>query len=755
MDEPRTHSPSPVAEAAERRPDLTDVLRWHGGWAGALAFAAVVLWLTAPWTRSAGFALAIDAAPALGFFIARNYDGPRLRTGLLIAWTAAGAAAAVLTGGLASPLAVWCLAPLVASVLLGGRHRLAQGAALAVVAVAVTALAQAAGLVGVQPTGPLSFGLGFTGLATTASGAAFGLLLKRGDAEAAPAVSTATDDATAILDAQPYLILVLDRAGQVLRAFGHAPTGIDGQALRGGGLVKLVGGGDYLLFREALADAARDGTARFGFRRNGAEGVSLMLEVARLPDDRLAATLRDVSADRAREAGLENAVEEAQSLAAGRARFLANMSHELRTPLNAIMGFSDIMRERIFGELSPKYGEYADLIHDAGAHLLDLINDVLDMSKIEADKYELKLDRLDAREPVSAGLRLMRGQADDLGVTLRGVLPPQPLEVDADGRALKQIVLNLISNALKFTPRGGLVTVSLSTLAGAMELSVADSGIGISAADLERLGKPYEQAGDASQQAKGTGLGLSLVRAFAELHGGEMVIESRLGEGAAVTVRLPVLAPETEALAGGRTVTSAGGDGGARVIAASAFKRLSAGWRPGRRDRRRNRRPRNRRCAPDRRPRRRRRNRSPPLRADRAPRGSPPPPWGSGRRSHRARPAAGAGDRRRYGPRAGRRWSPRGAACAPAAAAGRRRWPGWCSDRAPRRAPCRAGPGGRYRAGPHPGSSRSRVACCRRRGRPGPASRRWRRSGLDCDSFQTVVRTGEARTAIQVETSPG
>jgi cell cycle sensor histidine kinase DivJ len=186
------------------------------------------------------------------------------------------------------------------------------------------------------------------------------------------------------------------------------------------------------------------------------------------------------------------------------------------------------------------------------------------MSKIEADKYELKLDRLDAREPVSAGLRLMRGQADDLGVTLRGVLPPQPLEVDADGRALKQIVLNLISNALKFTPRGGLVTVSLGALAGAMELSVADSGIGISAADLERLGKPYEQAGDASQQAKGTGLGLSLVRSFAELHGGEMVIESQLGEGTAVTVRLPVLATETEA---GLAEPEEAPLGGAQVIA--------------------------------------------------------------------------------------------------------------------------------------------------------------------------------------------
>ncbi len=168
------------------------------------------------------------------------------------------------------------------------------------------------------------------------------------------------------------------------------------------------------------------------------------------------------------------------------------------------------------------------------------------MSKIEAARYELRLERLDAREPVQAALRLMRLQADEVGIQLRGALPSQPLEADADGRALKQIALNLISNALKFTPRGGLVTVTLRASAGMLDLSVADSGVGISATDLQRLGRPFEQAGDVSQQVKGTGLGLSLVRAFAELHGGEMNIESQLGEGTAVTVRLPVLVVEPE-----------------------------------------------------------------------------------------------------------------------------------------------------------------------------------------------------------------
>jgi cell cycle sensor histidine kinase DivJ len=260
-----------------------------------------------------------------------------------------------------------------------------------------------------------------------------------------------------------------------------------------------------------------------------------------------------------REIALEKARAEAEALNLGKSRFLANMSHELRTPLNAIMGFSDVMRQRIFGELPGRYAEYADLIHDAGAHLLDLINDVLDMSKIEAARYELSIERLDAREPVQAALRLMRLQADDAGIQLRGGLPAEPLRIQADRRALKQITLNLVSNALKFTPKGGLVTVDLRSLAGVLELTVTDTGLGIAAEDLQRLGRPFEQAGDATQQSRGTGLGLSLVRAFAELHGGEMVIESRLGEGTAVTVRLPMAeagpvanaseaAPEAEAV---------------------------------------------------------------------------------------------------------------------------------------------------------------------------------------------------------------
>jgi signal transduction histidine kinase len=309
---------------------------------------------------------------------------------------------------------------------------------------------------------------------------------------------------------------------------------------------------------DRLNGVAPSGAAGIGLGFIGAASTAIGLAAALLSAQRRAARTRETQArgqvetvealrqalneHRAREIALEKALAEAEALNLGKSRFLANMSHELRTPLNAIMGFSDVMRQRIFGELPGRYAEYADLIHDAGAHLLDLINDVLDMSKIEAARYELSIERLDAREPVQAALRLMRLQADDAGIQLRGGLPATPLLIQADRRALKQITLNLVSNALKFTPKGGLVTVDLQSLARALELTVTDTGLGIAAEDLQRLGRPFEQAGDATQQAQGTGLGLSLVRAFAELHGGEMLIESRLGEGTAVTVLLPMAA---------------------------------------------------------------------------------------------------------------------------------------------------------------------------------------------------------------------
>lgn len=551
--------PAHLLSARTPSPDRREVLWWHGGWSLALAASAAILWIAAGgFDATTALALAVGLVPVLCALALGRRGGPAGRALVLLCWGAAGAAACILTGGVSGPLAAWCLAPVAAAAVLGGARPLAQGAALALAAVAVAALAEALGVAAPAPDGVLLFGLGLLSVATTSLGLAAALILARGrQAATSDAQGVISADLHRLLQAQPHLLVVVDGAGRVAATFGAAPAGVSIQQLRQHGLLSLAEPATLRDLQGALAAAVRDGRADpLTFPLAGSEGVFLSLE-ARALDHRVVVALRDATTEYMRESMLETARQDAESLNVGKSRFLANMSHELRTPLNAIMGFSDIMRERLFGPLPGRYVEYAELIHDAGAHLLDLINDVLDMSKIEAARYELSKEPLDAREPISAALRLMRLQADDAGVQLRGVLPSQPLEIDADRRALKQIALNLISNALKFTPRGGLVTVSLHSLAGALELSVADTGLGIARADLERLGRPYEQAGDMSQKARGTGLGLSLVRAFAELHGGEMAIESQLGEGTAVTVRLPVLLDPSE------TAPS----GGAQIIA--------------------------------------------------------------------------------------------------------------------------------------------------------------------------------------------
>ena len=246
--------------------------------------------------------------------------------------------------------------------------------------------------------------------------------------------------------------------------------------------------------------------------------------------------------DDAEIARLERERDEAVMASQSKSEFLAAMSHELRTPLNAIIGFSDLMKQRLFGPMPARYAEYADLIHESGVHLLDLIGDVLDMSKIEADRYELAVESFDARDVAETTAKLVRLRAEDRGLTLSTDLGDEPLEVEADRKALRQILLNLLSNAIKFTPEGGVVAVLARANGGELVIAVGDTGQGISAGEIERLGTPYLQtrSGQESDE-RGTGLGLSLVSALARMHGGSMQIESAPGEGTTVTIRMPVI----------------------------------------------------------------------------------------------------------------------------------------------------------------------------------------------------------------------
>ena len=534
------------------RPPLTDeardALRWHGAWAVAIVISLVVLttalhgldWLCAA-------ALIIGAAPGVAGTLLSSRDLEAWRVGLLGLWAVCGAAACLLAGGLAGPLAVWCLAPAAAATVLAAPNALAQGAALSMAAIAVAALARLAGLVAHPPEAPADFWIGAIGLSTTGLGLGVGLLLSRRRALRREGSRKSADGGLErLLSDQPHLILALDTSGIVLSAYGYAPEGIDGAALRGASLVDLAGPADHSRLHALIGSTLVSGAGEAVFAPAAAAGRSCAVSLRKTGEGRLAGILRDATREVAQTVALEAARDEAEALNAGKSRFVANMSHELRTPLNAVIGFSDVMRSRLFGELQPKYGEYVEMIHDAGRHLLELINDVLDISKIEAERYELSREHFDAREAISAALRLTRLQADDVGVSLRGLLPPQPLPVNADSRAVKQMVLNLVSNALKFTPKGGSVTVAVHADGEDLELVVSDTGVGIAPADLERLGRPYEQAGDVDQKRRGSGLGLSLVRALAELHGGGMSIESQLAEGTSVTVRLPVMQPDDQ-----------------------------------------------------------------------------------------------------------------------------------------------------------------------------------------------------------------
>ena len=226
-----------------------------------------------------------------------------------------------------------------------------------------------------------------------------------------------------------------------------------------------------------------------------------------------------------------------------KSEFLANMSHELRTPLNAIIGFSEVLTEQIFGELNERQEEYLNDILTSGRHLLSLINDILDLSKVEAGRMELDLEEFSLREALENGLTMVKERAGRHGIQLVLELDPELDVIEADERKVKQVVFNLLSNAVKFTPEGGRIEVSarLAEAGRAVVVAVRDSGIGIAPEDQERIFEEFRQAGQASVKAhEGTGLGLALTRKFVELHGGRIWVESEVGVGSTFSFTLPL-----------------------------------------------------------------------------------------------------------------------------------------------------------------------------------------------------------------------
>ncbi|MGH6890673.1 MAG: PAS domain-containing protein, partial [Dongiaceae bacterium] len=312
----------------------------------------------------------------------------------------------------------------------------------------------------------------------------------------------------------------------------------------------LVHPDDRDRLRQAFAELARDKSEEFTIeyriqRKSGS--VAVVSEIGRrfhADDGRLMSafgTIQDITERKQTEDALRRAQMEAEIANRAKSQFLANVSHELRTPLNAIIGFSEIMNGELMGPLgSGIYKEYAGDIHESGRHLLAIINDILDLSRVEAGQSALNESMIEIQKLVAACLILVRGKADTGGLTLSVVVPATVPAILGDERLLKQTLLNLLSNAIKFTPRGGSVRIATAVTLKGLEIAVTDSGIGMSEGELTKVAKPFVQLENwLVRKYEGTGLGLSIAKAFCELHGGRLEISSAPGRGTTATIHLP------------------------------------------------------------------------------------------------------------------------------------------------------------------------------------------------------------------------
>jgi cell cycle sensor histidine kinase DivJ len=460
---------------------------------------------------------------------------------------------AVLTGGVTSPLVVWFALVPAEAALVGGRSAVMRAGIAAAAAFLAVATVQALGLL---PASRLTLPVWEIYVCSVLAALVQAVLVaaaaqdRQRAADAAAAEGAAmyrflADNAMDLITRHSPDGCIRFASPASLALIGRLPEEINGLAL-----AALAHPDQVNAVQAALMEASyygRAGTAEARLKHKDGHYVwtEIRCRPARAieggPADIVAVT-RDISRAKQQEHALVEARDEALAASRAKSRFLANMSHELRTPLNAVIGFSEVTMREMFGPVGPRYQEYARLIHESGTHLLDLINSVLDMSKIEAGKFELSEELFELEDVAHSAVRFLKIPAERAGVALRLDIAPEARLVFADRRAIKQILVNLLSNGVKFTPPGGEVRVSARGGRG-IEIQVRDTGTGISKADLERLGRPFEQVENSEVRAKeGTGLGLALVKSLAQMHGGEAVLESALGEGTTVTVRLPYAA---------------------------------------------------------------------------------------------------------------------------------------------------------------------------------------------------------------------
>ena len=452
---------------------------------------------------------------------------------------------ASLTGGVMSPLTVWFALVPAEAALAGGRPAVTRAGIAAGAAFAAVAGMEALGML---PPSRLLLPVWQVYAVSVLAALVQAVLIAAAAQDRQRAADAAAAEGAAMYRflADNAMDLITRHTGDgviryaspaTLALLGRVPEEISGQVM-----MALTHADDVSAMQTALMEASyfgRDGSAEVRLRRRDGTYVWAEFRCRPAQDGDIVAVTRDISERKRQEQALVEARDAALGASRAKSSFLANMSHELRTPLNAIIGFSEMMNREMFGPIGPRYQEYSRLIHESGSHLLELINSVLDMSKIEAGKFQLSEELFDLEETAQSAVRFLKIPAERAGVALKLSIAPNARLMFADRRAIKQILVNLLSNGVKYTPPGGAVRVT-ARIAQGMEIIVSDSGTGISKADLERLGRPFEQVENADTRAKeGTGLGLALVKSLALMHGGEAVLESALGEGTTVTVRLP------------------------------------------------------------------------------------------------------------------------------------------------------------------------------------------------------------------------
>lgn len=492
------------------------------------------------------------AAPILIVYYL-SHTGRYERAHLLsaLALTALAALVALCTGGIGSFAAVWLVVVPVEAALSASRRIVALATALALTAAGLLLLLGAGGYLPHAVTSPdqqsTLAALGIVSATLYAAGLALGaeLLVRTG----ASLLHAEEDRHRLLAHSMTDVVIRHGRNGSVLSAPQAAESivGVQASELLGNGLFDRVHVADRPAYLAALADAASLNEERsLELRIRCGAGQFRWVDMRCLPREsgagerEVIAVLRDISERKSQDRAIETARAESERADAAKIRFIATMSHELRTPLNAIIGFSDMLTNESL-ELDPRRRlEYAKLINDSGHHLLSVVNGILDVSKMENGNFEITPEPFTPAPAIESCADLLALKAQDAGVELTMRIAPDLPDVAADRRAFNQILINLISNAVKFTPRGGRVTVSARCDGPKLAVTVEDTGVGIGESDLPRLGEAFFQ-GRASYDRRhdGTGLGLSIVKGLVHLHGGEVDIKSRLGEGTRVTVRLP------------------------------------------------------------------------------------------------------------------------------------------------------------------------------------------------------------------------